>query len=97
MTKENNKELEKERKDMEEERMQLDEERKQFHEEREGFGGERKKWLDEINKLQSQLGEKEVVKNYIFSLRGICALSRETTLSKLFLSPSWTDRLEQKV
>ena len=26
-----------------------------------GFGDERKKWLDEINRLQVQLGDKEMV------------------------------------
>ena len=61
MTNKNNRELERERKEMEEERSRLDEERRQFSEEREGFGDERKKWLDEINRLQVQLGEKEMV------------------------------------
>ena len=61
MTNKNNRELERERRDMVEERSQLDEERRKFAEEREGFGDERKKWLDEINRLQLQLGDKEMV------------------------------------
>ena len=61
MTNKNNRELEKERREMEDERTQLAEERRQFGEERDGFGDERKKWLDEINRLQVQLGDKEMV------------------------------------
>ena len=61
VTKENNKEMERERKEMNEERMNLDEERNKYREEMENFGDERKKWLDEINRLQSQLGDKEMV------------------------------------
>ena len=61
MTNKNNRELEKERREIEEERKQLSEERRMFSEERDGFGDERKKWLDEINRLQILIGEKEMV------------------------------------
>ena len=69
VTKENNKEMERERKEMNEERMNLDEERNKYKEEMENFGDERKKWLDEINRLQSQLGEKEMVKHMSSQIR----------------------------
>ena len=69
VTKENNKEMERERKEMNEERMNLDEERNKYREEMENFGDERKKWLDEINRLQSQLGEKEMVNKLYASVR----------------------------
>ncbi|XP_060607664.1 nuclear anchorage protein 1-like [Ruditapes philippinarum] len=62
-TKENNKQVEKERHEIVEERKKLSEERAKVDAEREGFGAEQQKWMDEINKLQTELAEKNVSGN----------------------------------
>ncbi|XP_053405776.1 uncharacterized protein LOC123566477 isoform X3 [Mercenaria mercenaria] len=62
-TKENNKQIEKERNEIDEERKKLSDERAKFEEEREGFAEEQQKWMDEISKLQTELAEKNVSGN----------------------------------
>ena len=61
MSDEDKAQMQKEREQIEEERQKMIEERTQMEEDRENFQGGQKKWLDQINILQVQIGEKDKV------------------------------------